>query len=117
MGDLSEHFDRAEFRCRCGCGAAIVSPDLPKLLEVIRERFGKPIKINSGYRCPSHNERVGGATRSEHCRGTAADIVVEGVPPSQVYEFCDDFNQNGGVGSYASWTHVDVRGYKARWKG
>lgn len=116
MGDLSEHFSRKEMACKCKCGFDSATPELVKLLETIRERFGKPVHINSGCRCGKHNRMVGGAADSRHVHGDAADITVEGVPPSQVYDFCDEFNQNGGCGSYASWTHVDTRGYKARWK-
>jgi uncharacterized protein YcbK (DUF882 family) len=53
--------------------------------------------------------------------GEAADIVVKDVAPSKVYEFIEknyaDFNGGIGLGSYARWTHVDVRGHTSRWKG
>lgn len=96
-----------------------MDPDLLELLEKVRTHFGdKPVTINSGYRCPTHNANIGGATNSQHLYGTAADIVVDGnkVLPSAVYAYLDPFH-NGGLGSYDTFTHVDVRGSRARWSG
>lgn len=44
------------------------------VLEPARERLGKPIVVNSGFRCPIHNRAVGGATGSQHMKGEAADL-------------------------------------------
>lgn len=44
-----------------------------KLLQPLRDAWGKPITINSGYRCAKLNERVGGVSTSQHCKGEAAD--------------------------------------------
>ena len=120
----SKYFTQKEFACHCGnCDKSGILPNvrLVELLDVVREHFGKPITINSGIRCPAHNAAVGGASKSEHMYGEAADIVVKDVPPSKVYEFIEknyaDFNGGIGLGSYARWTHVDVRGHTSRWKG
>ena len=45
-----------------------------EVLDPARERLGKPIIVNSGYRCAKHNREVGGATNSQHMKGEAADI-------------------------------------------
>ena len=45
-----------------------------EVLDPLRERYGKPIYVNSGYRCPELNRLVGGAVNSQHMRGEAADI-------------------------------------------
>lgn len=45
-----------------------------EVLEPVRERLGKPIVVNSGFRCPIHNRAVGGATGSQHMKGEAADL-------------------------------------------
>jgi hypothetical protein len=45
-----------------------------QVLEPARQRLGKPITVNSGYRCQLHNKAVGGATSSQHMRGEATDI-------------------------------------------
>ena len=47
------------------------------VLDPARERLGKPITVNSGYRCPLHNSRVGGVANSQHMRGEAADVSCE----------------------------------------
>lgn len=116
MGSLSEHFREEEFACRCGCGEKDVSPDLVLLLEAVREHFNAPIHVLSGRRCESHNRAVGGAKHSQHLLGTAADIVIRGVSPDDVFAYLDPIHR-GGLGKYSSFTHLDVRGSKARWKG
>ena len=74
MGDLSENFSRSEFACKC-CGEQIeMNADLIKSLQKLRTIYGKPITINSGYRCPEHNKAVGGVNDSEHVTGEAVDI-------------------------------------------
>ena len=47
------------------------------VLDPARERYGKPIKVNSGYRCPLKNKAVGGVANSQHLKGEAADISVK----------------------------------------
>ena len=46
-----------------------------KVLDPLRERWGVPIYVNSGYRCPALNRKVGGVPNSYHLRGMAADIT------------------------------------------
>jgi uncharacterized protein YcbK (DUF882 family) len=117
-GYLSENFKESEFACK-GKGtlpAQGIDPKLLALLEDIRTHFGAPIKINSGYRSPEHNAKVGGAKGSYHVKGMAADIVVRGVPAKVVYNYLAGMH-TGGVGKYSRFTHVDVRDGKARWEG
>ena len=75
------NFVVGEFQCKC-CG------DLPEnarsnevalvdnLLDQVRDVFGHEIKVNSGYRCPRHNAKVGGVKNSQHLTGEAADICA-----------------------------------------
>ena len=49
-----------------------------KLLQPLRDAYGKPITINSGYRCPELNKAVGGVPTSQHQRGEAADLSIDG---------------------------------------
>lgn len=116
MGDLSENFSRHEFACHCGCGGDTIDWETLELVERIRAFYGAPITINSGWRCAAHNAAVGGAPASQHLVGRAADIVVEGVSPEEVYEMLDPIHE-GGLGRYDTFTHVDTRGYRARWSG
>ena len=48
------------------------------VLDPLREAYGKPICVTSGYRCAALNKRVGGVTGSQHVKGEAADIVTKG---------------------------------------
>lgn len=86
---------------------------LANRLQVIRDLLAKPIIINSGYRSPQHNTAVGGAQNSFHLKGMAADIVVPGLAAHEVQRFLK--NWSGGLGSYAHFTHVDIRPNRARW--
>lgn len=50
-----------------------------KVLQPVRDHFGKGVKVNSSYRSPEVNQKVGGSRTSDHCRGQAADIEIPGV--------------------------------------
>ena len=84
-------------------------------LEIVRGLFNQPVHINSGYRCPAINKAVGGYANSYHMKGMAADIVVADIPPATVQEILR--NWLGGMGTYQTFTHLDIRPYKARWTG
>lgn len=117
-GYLSENFKVTEFSCKGSrtLPKGMPDPKLLELLESIRKHFNAPITINSGYRSPKHNASIGGAENSYHVKGMAADIVVQGVTPSRVYNYLNVFHE-GGLGRYKTFTHVDVRDRKARWQG
>lgn len=119
---LSEHFHLSEFTCHCEkCTVVPVSMALVALLETIRAdavKLGaKGLKINCGFRCPSHNKAVGGVPDSQHVLGLAADIVAPGLDPIVMAAIAQSRNPKGGVGTYETFTHVDVRGRRARWRG
>ena len=105
---LSENFKVREFACHDGSDYVLIDLDLVDYLQQIRDHFGSPVTINSGYRSPSYNESVGGASRSYHVRGQAADIVVSGVSPSEVAAYAETLGMHG-IGLYSSFTHVDTR--------
>ena len=115
---ISRHFKVREYRSRDGADPIFVSPRLVELVQNIRTHFGRPLIITSGYRTPRHNAAIGGAAHSQHLYGRAADIVVVGVSPEQVADYAECLMpHSGGVGRYRSFTHVDVRADKARWRG
>lgn len=94
--------------------------ELAKNLQVLRDEVKKPIKITSGYRPAQHNAKIGGATKSRHITGQAADFKIEGYTPKQVAAVIDKLiaegrMKQGGIGTYSTWTHYDVRGTQARW--
>lgn len=112
---ISPHFSTSEFACPC-CGfCPEISPELLDKLERLRTYLGAPIIITSGYRCERHNSHVGGASRSQHLLGTAADIKVGDIPPDEVAKAAELIGFNG-IGVYSTWTHVDVRQGRARWR-
>ena len=111
---LSKHFKRSEFACSCGCGFDTVDVVLLEALEAIREHFGKPVSITSSARCDKHNSLVGGAQKSQHKKGRAADIVVNDTSPDVVADYAEDLGLS--VGRYNYFTHIDSRsGPPAHW--
>lgn len=111
----SKYFKPREFGCRC-CGKVNTVDELLVVLDKLREYFDSPVVITSGTRCAKHNKAVGGAVASQHLYGTAADIKVKGVPPSEVDKYLiNTYPDKYGIGMYNTFTHVDVRAYKARW--
>ena len=118
MSRLNRFFLRSEFACRCGCGANTVDAELLDLLTRVREHFGKPVVINSGFRCPDHNRAVGGKPSSYHLRGQAADIVIPDVDSEEVVKYVAGLSQTRyGIGWYPGFTHLDVRRDRTHWVG
>lgn len=117
----SAHFKLSEFKCKDGTAVPAKyygnCQRLMNLLEEIRTACGnRAVTVNSGYRTPTYNEKVDGAKQSQHLYAAAADIKVSGMGASEVYKLCDRLvGSRGGVGKYSTFTHVDVRGHKARW--
>lgn len=112
---ITEHFTSLELQCNCSysdCVEQRISLEHIEKLEEKRVKWGKPIKINSGFRCEKHNKAEGGSPKSQHLYGNATDITVKGMTPQEVANDCEDFN---GLGRYATFTHVDSRMGKARW--
>ena len=115
---LSENFKVKEFACKDGSDPIFIAPALVDILQKIRKHFGKAVNINSGYRTPPYNKKVGGATYSQHLYGMAADIKISGVKPKDVAAYVETLMPNtGGIGIYSNFTHVDVREEKSRWNG
>jgi hypothetical protein len=78
---LTDHFQPWEFECHgagdpCDChGAFQVDERLLAALEEFRSMVGGPLQVTCGFRCDSHNRKVGGHTASFHRLGMAADIT------------------------------------------
>lgn len=112
-GELTKGLDRIP-------ETILITRSLVKLtrhLDAVREFLGnKPIKITSAYRPRAINRAVGGASSSRHVYGDAADIVVAGIPAHQVYWKLNEWHgDKGGLGDSDVFTHIDLRGYRARW--
>lgn len=116
---ISKNFSSHEWDCSCkrsDCQWTFIDMDHVAYLQKKRDKWGKSVKITSGYRCPAHNELEGGSTNSQHKVSTATDIIVVGMTPEEVASDCEDAN---GLGRYDTFTHVDSRTLgnkpKARW--
>ena len=116
---ITEHFRVYEFACSDGSDVVFISTALVEILENIRVHFGAAVTVTSGYRTVSYNKTVSGSSSaSQHCNGLAADIKVAGVSPAAVADYAEQLlGDHGGVGRYSTFTHIDVRADKARWKG
>jgi len=102
MTQLSKNFSLAEFTksetaIRKGLDntpTPEVIANLQKLvdniIQPIREAIDKPIKINSGYRAPEVNASVGGSKTSDHCKGQAADIEINGMANGDLAQYIVD---------------------------
>ena len=115
---LSNNFKVSEFSCKDGTDIIFIAPDLVYVLQKIRDHFGKALIINSAYRTPTYNNKVDGATYSQHLYGTAADIRINGVSPKDIASYAETLLFNtGGIGIYNNFVHIDVRKEKSRWNG
>ena len=120
---LSANFNSSEFDCHGSgcCSSTLVDDKLVTYLQQIREHFGKPVNISSGYRCAIHNKNIGGATNSRHSKGQAADIYISGVAPAEIAKYAESIGILG-IGLYETnsdgfFVHVDTRETKSFWYG
>ena len=61
-----------------------------KVLQPVRDHFGKGVKVNSGFRSAESNAAVGGSRTSDHVKGQAADIEIPGVPNAELAQWIMD---------------------------
>ena len=121
---LTENFNSSEFQCKDGSKMPenILKniKELAKNLQIIRDFVCEPININSAYRNAIYNKQIGGANKSLHLVGKAADITIKGLTPKEVYNIIiilikEGKISEGGIGLYNSFLHYDIRGTKSRW--
>lgn len=114
---LTPNFKLGEFvRAEDPMPPAFIIDNIERLaerLQAVRDIINMPIVITSGYRTKEHNKAVGGAESSLHLEGLAADVVVKGMTPGELQELLSGWS--GGMGSYDTWTHLDIRKQPARW--
>lgn len=113
---LSKNFKSTEFDCHGNgcCLTTSIDSKLVEYLQKIRDHFGKSVHINSGYRCKTHNASVGGASKSNHMDGEAADIRIDGVKPIEIAQYAEHIGMLG-IGVYSWGVHVDTRTSKYFW--
>lgn len=127
-GQITDHFSWEEAACKhCGKVPSVKAVEATAVwLERVRDALGgRPIHVNSWCRCEEHNTAVGGVPSSLHKLGWAVDMTVEGMTPGEVQAACHNLQRTpqhrgdgwvGGLGSYATWTHID-RGKTRSWSG
>lgn len=92
-----------------------------KVLDPLREKYGKPITVNSGYRCPELNKAVGGSKTSDHMNGFSVDITASSKKENailfQIIKDNFDFDQliwEKGNSEYPDWVHVSYNPNRLR---
>ena len=109
------NFTRDEFACPCGCGFDDIDPLLVSTLQRLRDEVQRPVRVNSGCRCRAHNAAVKGSKSSQHLRGKAADIKIDGMTSQQIIDILRRLYLDGEI--YVGYVyaingrsvHVDVR--------
>ena len=123
---MTKNFSLKEFNSKDGSKMpSDVYLNIVKLvgqLQFLRDYTGRAITVNSAYRSPEHNSKIGGSLSSQHLLGKAADITIEGLKPAEVYRLIDELIDmglmlQGGLGLYEKkgFVHYDIRKTKARW--
>lgn len=121
---LTKNFFLSEFACRDGTQVPVKYLDnvktLASNLQVLRDYIGEPLHVNSGYRTPEYNKKVGGKKNSQHLTASAADITCKTKTPKQLAAIIEKLikegkMKQGGIGVYPGFVHYDVRGTRARW--
>lgn len=121
---LTKNFHLHEFSCNDGTPVPEqYIPNVRKLaeqLQVLRDHIGEPININSAYRHPAYNSKIGGKPESQHLTASAADITVRSMSPRKLKSVVEKLIKQkklwfGGIGLYPGFLHVDIRPNIARW--
>ena len=106
---LSSNFKVSEFKCNDGSDKIVVDTEFVEdVLQKLRDHFKAAVTINSAYRTPSYNKKVGGSSNSYHVKGRAFDIVVKGQKPSEVATYARSIGVKGVI-EYNTFVHVDSR--------
>ena len=90
-----------------------------KVLDPIREKYGKPIRITSGYRCKELNDKIGGVSDSQHLGKDAAAADITGGSPTEnkkIFDIAKQLMQEGKIEfdqlideSKLQWVHIGIK--------
>lgn len=116
---LTKNFVSTQFDCHCkraSCNTTLVEMKLLESLDELLEHLPKFFFV-SAYRCYLHNKDVGGAHNSYHLKGLAVDVKSKYATPHEIKDAAERVAgfRGGGIGLYFGFTHLDARGYLARW--
>lgn len=112
MTQQLKYFSLREFKCRCGrkeCDAVPVEEELLRLLEFLRHDWGHPLIVTSGVRCSFWNDKVGGALKSQHVLGKAADLKIKNRNEGKALMALAKRVGFRGIGLAENFLHVDIR--------
>jgi uncharacterized protein YcbK (DUF882 family) len=132
--EFTPYWSRARGGVRNGVPPEALWPNIVKtllVLDELRDALGAPITLTSTYRRPAYNAAVGGEPASYHMRFMAVDFQCRAATPRRCAELLrrmrgrrltlpgngGAFLFRGGIGTYATFTHVDTRGRDANWTG
>lgn len=110
------NFRPSEVACK-GSGLVPTAPQFEHAmdcLQALRRAHGRPMFINSAYRCPEYNRFVGGAPKSQHPQGRAFDVSIANLDPYAFEELARLHGFNG-IGRYKTFIHIDTRSRSAQW--
>lgn len=121
---ITNNFNSIEFACKDGTKVPSELKEnmieLAENLQVLRDELSVSISINSGYRTPTHNKRIGGVKGSFHLKAMAGDLNAKGVKPLKVAKTIKRLIKEGkmkagGLGLYNTFVHYDIRGNYVKW--
>ena len=107
--DDIKYFSKSEFTCKCGCGMNNIDLKLVKILDEIREHYGRPLIVTSGCRCRDWNRKNGGVEGSRHVLGKASDIYLNGVSAQSLLAYCQSY-VNKGLARYTYTNNTNMNG-------
>lgn len=116
----SVFFKSKELECKgtvCGPCKQLPNQEMINKLDEIRQKYNKPIKISSGFRCEKHNKIIKGAAASKHMQGNAADILdLDKDVTKWITPLLEEFNIWIEDPAYTpNWLHVQIVPYGS-WK-
>lgn len=115
--NYGKYFTEAEFACK-HCGEAKMDQEFVDRLNKLRESYGKPLKISSGYRCPQHPIEAKKTMSGMHSTGKAADVAIEGSEAVKLLALSLELGFSGigvqqkGAGRFL---HLDTRDNPTIW--
>jgi len=110
-------FSKQELACPC-CGKVDMDLDFMLALNKLRESYGKPLYVSSGYRCKKHNTKIKGHHNSAHMQGKAIDLKTYGIA-STARAISDRASDFIGIEIGTKHVHLDMakRSKKVIWSG
>ena len=114
---LNAYFNTLEFQCKCAfsdCQYTIITPALPQILTLLRDKIMRPVQITSGFRCEKHNLAIEGHPNSLHKFGAAVDIAAHWSEMRWISQGLNAIDVPG-VGIGKTFCHIDLGIPGRRW--